>query len=716
MDIFVYLAGFIYRIKFKLIFGTAITVVLVWILSDRLPRQYSVTSTLFTGITSKTSLDDMGGKSADWNASNNAHDNIINLIKSKSVLEMVSINLLAQDLIHGDLNAKESKYISAENYKELLKIATDILPLVDKSSQENTVANLLKYKEDSKHNFIFAILNWQHKHYSYAALSKIKAIRKGASDMIEISYQCDDPGIAANTIDFLNKELSLRYENLMLNASNDVVKYFEQQLVLAKNKLNLSEDILVEFNIDHKIINYEEQTKHLAAHNNDFESRYEQILLNYQGSQALLKELETQMDIRTQLVKENQEFLDALTDVSKLNGKIAEIEIFGDSSSNNAESLTKRKQELRRSETNIRNITDTIDLYKFSKKGVVITEMVTEWLAALLQYEKSKAELTVMNKRKKDIVSQYEAFSPVGPNLGRQERDVRVNEDEYLTILHHLGLAKLKYKNVLLESGTLQVVTPPEFPLIAMPRKREVYIILAFVCSIIFIMGFYLIIEMLDRTISNGTRAQRLTNGKVIGAFPSGGELRYRKYNEEWQQIAISYLVNILNVHIINNKPMIINLLSIVEGEGKSHIGDSLKQCWQERGFNVTYVSYHKDFDNQSKKFMQSASIYDILPEVTKSDIIIVEYASLKQHSVPMTLLQEATTNLLILDAQRLWSNSDKTVFDNLKSAVGDRELFIYLNNVERQYVEQYTGLLPPHTYIRKLGYKLFNFGITAKS
>lgn len=716
MDIFAFLSGFIYRIRYKLFFGTIITVVVVGILTGYIPKQYNVTTTLFTGITSKTSIDNMSGSNSDWNASNNAHDNIINLVKSRSVLEMVSVNLIAQDLIHGDLNAIESKYISADNYRKLLVIAKDVLPLVDKSSHENTVNNLLKYKEDSKHNFIFAVLNWKHKHYSYDALSKIKAVRKGSSDMIEISYQCDDPGIAANTIEFLNKELATRYEFLLLNTSNDVVKHFEQQLVLSREKLNLSEDALVEFNIKNKIINYEEQTKHLAALNNSFESRYEEILLSYQSSYALLKELESQMDTRTSLVKENEIFLNALTDISKLNGEIAEIEIFGGDSDKN-ELLTDRRKELQASENQIKDITKNIDLYKFSKKGIVISEMVTEWLSALLKYEKSKAELVIMEKRKADIEHQYETYSPVGPNLGRQERDVKVNEEEYLTILHHLGLAKLKHKNILMESGALQVVTPPEFPLIAMSRKRELYVVLALICSIIFITAYYLIIELLDRTISNGIRAQYLTGGKVVGAFPSKNRHRHRRYNDESQRIAISYLANILNGQMQAGKPLIINVLSITDGEGKSHISQALEQCWKDRGFNVSYINYHNDFDNQSKQFMQLASIYDIIHESAKSDVIIVEYASLQHNSVPMALLKEATTNLLILDAQRLWGNSDKSIFDNLKNSIsGNDNVLIYLNNVERQYVEQYTGMLPPYTYLRKLGYKIFNFGITAKS
>mgnify|MGYP000274986504 FL=1 len=40
-------------------------------------------------------------------------------------------------------------------------------------------------------------------YYSYNDLKAIRVARKGASDLIEISYTASDPGIAYNTIDIL---------------------------------------------------------------------------------------------------------------------------------------------------------------------------------------------------------------------------------------------------------------------------------------------------------------------------------------------------------------------------------------------------------------------------------------------------------------------------------------------------------------------------------
>lgn len=439
MDTLYFLTRFFYRIRFPLILGTALATLLAIFFTRFLPTTYSVTTTVFTGITAKPALDDMSSNS-DWNFANNAHDNIINLVRSKSTLQSISMTLLAQHLIYGDPD-NDNKYIQARNYRELMKIVPeDVLALVDKSSLEKTVQNFAAYRTEDRKNFIYAMFSWKHKHYSYYALSKIQIRRMQSSDMIEIAYECNDPGIAANTVALLNKELAERWEELMLSTSNNVVKHFEEQLKIAEHVLRATEDTLVLFNTQNQIINYEEQTKHLAALNNTFQSRFEEILLENKSSKALLAELEKQMDTRVKLVRENETFLNVLQEISTLNGQIAEIEIFGGTDESKNSLLEEYRAKLTDAESRIRKISTQMDSYKQSKEGVAITAIVDNWLQELLKYAKSEAELEVMNKRREEIEAQYEFYSPVGPNLNRLDRSVRVAEESYLTILHHLGL------------------------------------------------------------------------------------------------------------------------------------------------------------------------------------------------------------------------------------------------------------------------------------
>lgn len=718
MDIFVFFARFLYRIRYKLVLGTLAAVVLTIYLTGFLPKIFNVTTTIFTGITSKASVDDMSGNT-DWNASNNAHENIINIAKSKSTLEAISVKLLAQHLVYGDPN-KNNKYIYASNYIKLLKIVhKPVLDLVDRNSYENTLNNLIKYRKEEQGNFVYDIFNWDNKYYGYLSLSKIQVVRRGYSDMIDITYQSDDPAITTNTLIFLNEELIKRYETLLLSASNDVVKHFEEQLALAKLKLEMSEDELAQFNLDNKIINYEEQTKHLVALNNAIEIRYEEALLTSNSSKSLMDELDSQMEARTKLILENELFIKQLSIISDLNGKIAEIEIFDSGGGGNNSSLIKYRDELSQAEARIKEVSQNMDQLRFTKEGIAIEDIVSKWLDALVSYEKSKAELAVMDKRREGIIKVYEQYSPVGPILGKQNRNVRVEEEAYLTILHHLGLAKLKQKNVLLDAGTIQVVTAPTIPLLVVPRKRPIYVIASFFGAIIFIIGLYLVIEFVDRTYRDGPRTERLLGGKIIGVFPSSKQIKHRRFSEEVKKIATANLASSLNRFIIPGKPLIINVLAIDPKDGESLIVDYLLRYWQDREFNVVVLTAQDELIPGSKQLLQASQLGDISQVSSKiegADVIIAVYAPLGEQVVPSSLLNEASVNMLILNAERACQSKDKSIYDNTLQSLKEDNLFICLNNVDRDTLEQYTGQLPPYNKIRGLMYRFLNLGLTSKS
>ena len=75
------------------------------------------------------------------------------------------------------------------------------------------------------------------------------------------------------------------------------------------------------------------------------------------------------MDIRTKLVKSNEEFINTLAEVSRISGKITEIETFtSDEMLSKDQELVKYREELRDAEKKIGLITNNINSFdKFLK-------------------------------------------------------------------------------------------------------------------------------------------------------------------------------------------------------------------------------------------------------------------------------------------------------------------------------------------------------------
>ena len=105
--------------------------------------------------------------------------------------------------------------------------------------------------------------------------------------MLEISYENDDPYIVYNTLIILNDEFVKQYRDLRFGETNNVIAYFESELERVGNNLRNLEDSLRDYNVQHRVINYDEQTKHIAALSRDYELRYEEILLNFESAEKL---------------------------------------------------------------------------------------------------------------------------------------------------------------------------------------------------------------------------------------------------------------------------------------------------------------------------------------------------------------------------------------------------------------------------------------------
>lgn len=715
MDITLYISRFLHRIRYQLVLGSLVVTALVAYFTQFMQKKYTVNTSIYTGITSNTGLE--SESKPDWMSVNNTFDNLVNLTKSKGTLETVSIKLLALNLINGDPNI-DNKYIAAKNYQSLITIIPkDILKLVDKKSFENTVSNLNKYKQGNTHNFLHKLFNGFTPYYSYGALSSVIVRRLGNSDLIDIAYTSTDPGITLTTVKLLSEELRISYNQLKYKTADDIVKYYENEQKRLRNQLNKLENELTDYNIENSVINYQEQTKAIAGSYADFENRYEETIRRINSSSQLIDGLEQYMQTRAKLVESNDEFIKALEEISKINGKITEIEIFStEEAQNNDLELLRYKKELKNAEKKVATLTNKINSYKESKEGVSINGLVDEWLAQTIINIKAKAELKILEDRKKKFADQYKTYSPVGTQINRQEREIHVTEESYLQVLHALNMAKMKQKNLQLTSATLNTISEPTYPLFSDRSKRMILIIASFAGSLIFIIGLNLIVELLDRTLRDVERARRLTNMQVLGAFTGNQQLKYRGFIKACNRISAAYTCNRLIQYMKKDKTLYINILSIEKKEGKSFVIQYLIDYWEDMGFNVKYLVAGTDFPINASYLSSSNIQFNYMEDKSLIDIFILEYPSIKNNSLPADLLNKSDVNILIANACRVWRNSDEEYVKYLNDMAQGKPVFLYLNNATREAVEDFTGQLPPETSIRSLSNRIIYMGLTARN
>lgn len=344
--------------------------------------------------------------------------------------------------------------------------------------------------------------------------------------------------------------------------------------------------------------------------------------------------------------------------------------------------------------------------------------MITEWLAACVNEAKAKAELKVLQERRDEIVNQYQEFSPVGTQVKRKERAIGIAEDTYREQLRGLSEARLRLQNIKMTTANLQIIAPPEYPLTDNGRKRMIYVIAAMIGSLIFITFYFLVIELIDRTLRDAERSRRLSGLPVIAAFNGISNLKFRGFLKACNRRAAAYSCRQLNKYLATGRPTVINLLSMEDREGKSFLAKYFADHWASEGLRTRIVKYGVDFETNDKQYVRAQQLSDFWQLNSAEqipDIILVEYPSVSSASLPLPALKQADFNLLIANACRLWGKSDDANLKSMKEILGDAPMALYLNNADREVVEAFTGDLPPRTPMHSFVSRLSQLGLTAK-
>ena len=709
MELFKYIVRFFYRIRWWMILLPLIAVIIAWFLTRDMDKSYDVKTTIYTGIITGYNVD-----ASDTGNANVHLSNLINVITTERTLKAVSLRLLTRCLIYGDLE-KNTSYITAEHFQELdAIIPREVRALIDKQNEEKTLNNLIAYERPNASNFIYGLLNYSHPYFSVPVLSqKIKVVQLGNSDLIEIGYSANDPGIAYNTLEILNEEFVKQYRELRYGETNNVIEFFRLELARLHVELTEAEDSLIQYNIDHRIINYGEQTEQLTVMDAEYQMMDNDLLVNSSTSRALIDFYEYKLGDLAKAMRTNNEFMDNLNNISKLNTQISTLEITPDASNNS--DLNQKKEQLKQAEQNINDLALQLSEEVASTNNVKYEDLVNQWLEQVVLREKTLAQIQARDIMREKLDRDFLYFSPIGAIINRKERNIEFVEGNYMSILGALNQAILRQKNLEMTAATLKVMNPPLFPLTSSPTARRMILLTTLLGTLLFTIGYHLIVELLDRTLRDKMRTERITGSKVIGAFPHESKLRYRRYNKAIDEMAIKQLNTNILPYFDGKEQRILNLLSTEEMDGKSHIGIALEEYWNSLGLNVRRITHDEDFLSEDSTYVQANTIMDICPDLSSDEIAIVEYPVLKNNPIAPSLLNEASLNLMIVRANRTWKDTDQLMFKRLLDIKDTNiPLEFCLTQASRSAVQDFTGQLPPYTKFKNFEYKIFQLGLTA--
>ncbi len=592
---------------------------------------YTSSTTLYTGMTSGTNV--QVDQSFNLYTSNASFDNLMNIIQSRETTREVALRLLA---IHLMMDRSDPKYISTKSLTELkkmvpakvrglvvrklttvknLRLVTSvpdpedtsfsfsndkgrvfILPAsIDADNYRQTVKNLAAYMSKDDTNFIYRLLNGGNPHYSIKAISSVDVKRINSSDLIEMTYNSDDPGICQQTLQLLTGICMKNYIDIKESRTDKVVQYYEIKVRQAADRLSNAEDELMRFNEVHKVVNFEDQSRSAAGAQGALSTELQNRRIKLAGSAAALKQVEDKLLSQKKVQQKSGDLIQKRNELADINARLSTAEITGAGDSTIVQSLKSRSAQLKD------QIGDAVsELYSSGAtiEGVPASSLLDVYNQNVKDFEENKTAISMLQSRLTSSENSFSSYAPAGIELKRIQREITVAEQEYLELLHGLNATRLKVQDVALSSN-IRAVDPPYFPVSPDAKKKMVMITLAVVFGLLLVLSLIFMLEYFDATLRNPEKAARILKLEPVGVFP--------KLKEQKKAVALPFITNRLLEMIIQqielfpkgmknyDQPKTILFFSMVDKEGKTTLVGNIARKLKEQGKKVVVINFSSD-------------------------------------------------------------------------------------------------------------------------
>ncbi len=691
------------------IFTSVLLGVLVYLFTMRQPKEFQSETEIYTGLASGVDVTDVNRRTLDFFSASNAFDNLINIIKSRQTLEETGERLLAYHLVFGKI---DPLIMSEETFEQLNKWlpVNERRRLTVENDLEATLQLIRDFKRDNQTSTVVSSLFYnQSSPYSHKAINAANVVRVGSSDLIRIDYKWSDPAVCQKTLEILNRVFTGKMGEIKVGQSDDVIVYFRKQVEEAFNRLQAAEDRLKQFRTENRIINYDEQTKSIAIMKESLEDEYQKEVAIKASAEASLEKLEQQLEINKEIVKFSDQILVLRTELSDISAKIALMEVYYQ----NDEELQLLKTKQAELKAQMSKDLEMRFAYGRTTDGVQIAELLNEWLRYTLTLDESNARLRVFNTRKDYFMDIYDEFSPLGSKIGQMEREIGIEEQNYLQQLHSLNQALLKQKGEAISSGGVVVTVPPFFPLEPLKSRRVFLIMIAFVVGFILPLFAVVILDYLDQTIRTPERATRLTKLNLLGAYPNMEGSMTLKDGTDYSimsNLGVGLLCQNLLLEVkklgIQDKPgKQIAFFSTEPGDGKSRVSHEIANELSLLGFQVLVLRYKQsEYDDEilyrqamfpiDRQYLNARSPEDLLPNgvfFRNFDFVFLEIPAILQSRYPVDVIERMDVAVMVVRATRLWRKADVHALDEI-SKVFKVKARVALNGVAPDDMEEVIG------------------------
>ncbi|WP_207424835.1 exopolysaccharide transport family protein [Desertivirga brevis] len=491
--------NFLYKHIVVIIIIPIVTVSITYFLVRNLPNSYVSKSQISTGLVDRTNDAVVTEQTAPQQQEiDQTFSNMIQLIQSNNVLDMVAYKFILHDLKDPAPFRKPSRFLSELSAEDKRKAIIGF-----ETRYRNRKPLTLVTPEEELLNGILGSMNYD----SESLRGKLQALRVGQSDFITIEFSSEDAKLSGFGANAVAAEFITYYADRVRDADRKSVTFLSTLLQEKQKNLNDKMNQLKSYKIQNGVLNLPEQAKILYQRMIEVQSNRERTdkeIISYAG---------TINDINSKFTPRERKYLEATT--SRVNSDI----------------LAYREQLQALTDVFIRegfdnNYKDSMDSLRSILNGKVeesVEENIFNPLAAKQDLVSQKINMETqlhiaqhsvasLLKEYKSLTSQFSRLVPFEAIIQSYERDIDIASQEYLDILDKYNLSSIQSNfSVKLKQSLFAL------PGTAIPSKKMLLIIISGIVGFAFVVFVLFILFFFDTTVTQPKELANASRFPVLG-------------------------------------------------------------------------------------------------------------------------------------------------------------------------------------------------------
>jgi succinoglycan biosynthesis transport protein ExoP len=557
------------RHKYTIVIIPVIAVIITYFLVRNQPDSYLSQAKMATGIVDQTQKVINDGPDAQESKISQEFSNLIEMLKSKKIVDQLSYKLIIHDLTSKDPYRKPSPLFKTMNDKakqHALQLFTD-------KYQKREALSLFNKDQNGMHKLLISM------DYDEQSIARnLTVYRVQNSDYIDIQFESESSDLSAVVVNTLCDEFIAYYTLLIKENQRKAVDFWGSLLMAKEDTLNKRMAVLKAYKIKNHVLNLNEKAKSIYGQMTDFETRREEVEKTVQSTQGAVENIDKQFDPNDRKYLENnkiavsQQILATRVQLQGANEAYVKSN-FDPKYKRQIDSLTGAVS------SQIEKLSDKYVLNPLSAKQSLVDQKLT----LQVQNQLAKHSSGAINKELARLYTEFDHLVPHEGTIQALESAITVASQEYLEILEKYNQTNMVSK-FSIQLRIIELAEPGQ----AQPSKKMLLVIISGIVSFVFCIAIFFVLFYFDNTIKSARELANRTKLPVLGHINLLSS-KAIELHEIWKNLSVAGETKLLrnlmqslrfevDKELADKKVLLIN--SISKGEGKTFIAVNLAYAW----------------------------------------------------------------------------------------------------------------------------------------